>query len=51
MLPVRGGPDVESCWDAIAAAVAVSCQLEIQVDIQARELYLEFLHIMDLDLK
>ena len=44
---MRGGqgtlPDVESCWDAaVAAAVAVSCHLEIQVGILARELYLEF---------
>ena len=34
-------PDVESCWDA-AAAVALSCHLEIQIDILAGELYLEF---------
>ena len=33
-------PDGLSCWDA-AVAAAVSCHLEIQVDIQARKLYLE----------
>ena len=46
LLPVRGGPgslpDLESCWDAVVAVAAVSCHLEIQVDIQARKLYLEF---------
>ena len=43
LLPVRDAqgtlPDVESCWDAVAAAV--SCHLETQVDILAGELYLE----------
>ena len=34
-------PDLESCWEA-TVAVAVSCHLEIQVDILAGELYLEF---------
>ena len=43
LVRVRDGPgaspDLESCWDA----AAVSCHLEIQIDISARELYLEFL--------
>ena len=47
LLPARGtpgvSPDGESSWDAaaVAAAAAVS-RLEIQVDILAGELYLEF---------
>ena len=47
MLPARGTPGVlpdgESSWDAavVVAAAAVS-RLEIQVDILAGELYLEF---------
>ena len=47
MLPARGtpgvSPDGESSWDAAAAAaVAAVSRLEIQVDILAGELYLEF---------
>ena len=34
-------PDLESCWDVAAVVAAVSCHLEIQVDILAGELYLE----------
>ena len=49
LVPVRDGPgalpDGQSCWDA---AAAVSCHLEIQVDILAGELYLEsFIWIWD----
>ena len=43
LVPVRDGPrafpDGQSCRDAVAV---VSCHLEIQVDILAGELYLEF---------
>ena len=43
LLPARGtpgvSPDGESCWDAAVAAVS---HLEIQVDILAGKLYLEF---------
>ena len=43
LVPVRDGPgalpDGQSCWDVVGA---VSCHLEIQVDILAMELYLEF---------
>ena len=46
LVPVRDAPgalpDLESCWVAAAVVVAVSCHLEIQVDILAGELYLEF---------
>ena len=51
MLPARGtpgvSPDGESSWDAaaaaaVAAAAAAVSRLEIQVDILAGELYLEF---------
>ena len=49
LLPARGtpgvSPDGESSWDAAvaaAAAVAAISRLEIQVDILAGELYLEF---------
>ena len=46
LVPVRDAPgalpDGQSCWDAVVAVVAVSCHLEIQVDILAGELYLEF---------
>ena len=46
LLPVRGCrgtlPDLESCWDAATVAAAVSCHLEIQVDILAGEVYFEF---------
>ncbi len=46
LVPVRGGPrlltDVDNWWDAsLAIVVAVSCHLEMEVDFQARELYLE----------
>ena len=48
LVPAHGTPGVlpngQSCWDAVVAAR----HLEIQVDIQARELYLEFV-LMDLD--
>ena len=43
LVPVRDAPgallDLETCWDAVV--VAVSCHLEIQVDVRAGELYLE----------
>ena len=46
LVPVRDGPGVlpdgESCWDVAVVVAAVSCHLEIQVDILAGELYLEF---------
>ena len=32
-------PDGQTCWDV---AAAVSCHLEIQVDVQAKNIYLEF---------
>ena len=45
LVPVRDGPgdlpDGQSCWDVVVVA-AVSCHLEIQVDILAGELYFEF---------
>ena len=46
LLPARGtpgvSPDGESSWDAAAVAAAAVSRLEIQVDILAGELYLEF---------
>ena len=46
LVPVRDAPgtlpDLERCWDAAVAVATVSRHLEIQVDILAGELCLEF---------
>ena len=46
LVPARDAPGVlpdgESCWDVAVVVAAVSCHLEIQVDILAGELYLDF---------
>ena len=49
LVPVRDGPgalpDGQSCWDAAVVGVvvaAVSCHLEIQVDILAGELFFSY---------
>ena len=38
----EASPDLKGCWDATAVAAATSCHLEIQVNIQARELDSDF---------